>query len=102
MAALSHTKTTPMIQMGDRVMQSFRITAVGTAAADEWIATGFSKIDAVIGVVLHGADGGAETPNFVLNAQGTANTEGAEPGDLGIEILDAATNDVEVTVIGIR
>jgi hypothetical protein len=98
MAVVAHTELTKKLPVGDRVMQTFRTSALGTAAADEWIATGLSWIDAVVGAVVIGTVGGLSTPNFLKNALGTGGA--ASAGMLGIEVIDAGTNIVEVTVIG--
>jgi hypothetical protein len=100
MAVLTVTEVTNRLPVGDKFMKTFRTSALGTNATDEWIATGLSWIDAVVGAVIDGIEGDEETLNFVKNAQGTAATAGANPGDLGIEANEAATNVVEVTVLG--
>ncbi len=55
MAALTTTQQTLRLPIGDRVMQTFRATL--NASPDqttEWIATGFTLIDAVFGAVVIG------------------------------------------------
>ena len=100
MAVVAHTKTTKRLPVGDRVQQTFRTSALGTAAADEWIATGLSFIEAVVGFAVLGATTSTVALAFEKNAQGTGVAGGTNPGDLGIETTDAGINDVEVTVIG--
>lgn len=100
MAAVSVTEVTKRLPVGDRVMQTFRTSALGDNSATEWIATGLSWIDAVVGVVPIGTAPFANTPSFVKNAQGTGVTAGTNPGDLGIEVEAAGDNALEVTVIG--
>jgi hypothetical protein len=82
-------------------MQTYRTSALGTAAADEWIATGLSWIDCVVGSAVIGATTSTVDNAFQLNAQGTGVTEGTNAGDLGVEVTDAGINVIEVTVIGI-
>ena len=101
MAVLGITKVTARIPVGNRVMQTFRTSALGTGSATEWIATGFSSIDAIVGQAVLGTSGDVITPNFVINAQGTGVAAGVNPGDLGLEVSEAGTNAVLVTVIGI-
>lgn len=101
MAVVASTKQTSRIPVGDRVMQTFRTSALGDNAADEWIATGLSLIDAVVGFAALGTAPFTHAPTFVKNAQGTGVTAGTNPGDLGIEVEAAADNVIEVTVIGI-
>jgi len=100
MAAVAHTEVTKRLPVGDRVMQTFRTSALGTAAADEWIATGLSWIDAVVGLVVIGATTSTVQNSVVKNARGTGVAAGTNAGDLGIEVTDAGINVVEVTVIG--
>jgi hypothetical protein len=100
MAVLAHTEPVLRLPVGDRIMLTFRITAPGTGAADEWIKTGLSVIDAVVGCVVIGSATAAEAPAFVLNAQGTGETAGSSLGDLGFETTGATPNTFEITVIG--
>lgn len=105
MAVLAHTEVTKRLPIGDRVLQVFRVTP-GAAAADEWIATGLSWVDAVLGVTVKGATPWADTStsadpvgyNAVYNANGTGQSEGSTSGSVGIEIPTSKT--VDVTVIG--
>lgn len=101
MAAVSTTQVTHRLPVGDRVMQTFRTSALADNSASEWIATGLSWIEAVVGVVPIGTAPFANAPSFVKNAQGTGVSAGTNPGDLGIEVEAAADNVLEVTVIGI-
>lgn len=101
MAALTGTAKTARIPVGDRVMQTFRLSAIGDNAADEYIVTGLSWIDCVVGFAGSGTAPWANVPLFVINAQGTGQTEGDHPGDLGLEVEAATDNDLTVTVIGI-
>ena len=106
MAALTATKVTERLPVGNRAMQTFQVTTTAAAAA-EWVPTGFSWIDAVveggvIGATPHtdvGASADPVSPNYVLNAQGTGAASGPSAGDLGIETPTAKT--VQITVIGI-
>ena len=81
-----------------------RTSALGTGAADEYIAAaslGMSFIHAVVGFSVLGATTSTVSPSFELNARGTGVAEGTNDGDLGIESTDATINDVLVTVLGI-
>lgn len=109
MAALSATVVGHRLPLGDRVVKTLSVAAIGTAAADEYITTGLSWIDTVVGYTVYGTAGEVITAhtgtvgvgaNFVLNAAGTGQTAGTTPGALGIEIADAAANSLHVTVIG--
>ncbi len=95
MAALSQTKVGFRTPVGSYVEQTFKVTT-GAGAADEWIATGFKKIIAVVGVAIIGTAGAAATMVFQKNARGTGVSEDTNPGDLGIENASAVA--VEVTV----
>ncbi len=96
MAALTTTVLTNRLPVGNLYMQSFRATA-GAAAADEWIVTGFSWIEAIVGHATIGAtDLGM---NFTKNARGTGVTEGTNAGDLGVEQVTGSAV-FEVTVLG--
>jgi len=96
MAVLSHAAVTERLQIGNYAVQTFRATA-GAAAADEWIATGFTTIVAVLGYAVLGAtDKGM---NFQPNARGTGVTEGTNPGDLGCEQVTGSA-EFQVTVLG--
>lgn len=99
MAALTRTELVKRFTLGDRVLQTFRATSGGGAnAADEWIDTGLSFIDAVVGVSVIGTATGV-THAVVKNANGTGVTAGTNPGNLGVE-FSGATATFEVTVIG--
>lgn len=109
MAVLAVSQSSKRLPLGDRVLQTFRTSAIGAAAADEWIDTELSFIDAVLGYVALGAAGEVITvhtgtvgvgANFVKNANGTGVAEGANPGSLGIEVAEGSTNVIEVTVLG--
>lgn len=95
MAALSATQLGNRKPVGDVIEETWKATT-GVAAADEWIATGLSEIESVVGAVVNGA--ATSGLNFLLNAQGTGETEDDDPGDLGIE-AEAAV-EVIVTVRG--
>jgi hypothetical protein len=101
MAVLTHTELTARLPVGDRVMQSYSIAAAGDNAADEWIATGLTHIEAVVGCAPIGAAPFLAAPSFQMNARGTGVTVGANPGDLGVEVEAAGDNTLQVTVIGI-
>lgn len=100
MAAVAKTEVTKRLPVGDRVILVLRTSALGTDAADEWIPTGLSYIDAVIGAASLGATLALTPPGFVLNAKGTGQTEDTSPGDLGIEVGEAGENVWQITVLG--
>ena len=78
-------------------MKRFTFTVANTAAADEFINTGFSTITGVVGGVnVRGVTKGST--NYVLNALGTGQTAGTTNGVLGVESDVAAVH--EVCVIG--
>lgn len=78
-------------------LKRFTFTVANTAAADEWIVTGFATIIGVYGSIgVRGPTKGST--NYVLNAQGTGQTAGTTPGVLGVESDVAAVH--EVVVIG--
>lgn len=85
-----------MVLPDGRVIRFLRGTAGGADATDEWLVSGLHKIQALIG----GSELGAApaTVNFVLNAEGTAATEDANPGALAVEA--AGANVITATVIG--
>lgn len=101
MAVLTVTEVTDRLPVGNLVQKTFRTSALGTAAADEWIATGLSWIKAVVGLVVIGATTSTVALAVTKNAQGTGTAEGTNPGDLGIESTDAGIDVVEVTVLGL-
>lgn len=102
MSVVAHTKETLRIPVGDRTMVTIRCSGiVAEDAGDEWLQTGLSWIDAVVGYVLIGATTSTESFTFVKNAKGTDETAGTagHEGCLGFE----TTVDVDVfdvTVIG--
>jgi hypothetical protein len=102
MAAIASTDLTDRLPIGNRVLKTLQLSAAtGAASATEWVVSGLSQIDAVVGAVLDGtaaADTGEFT--FVLNAQGTGVAANTNPGDLGVETL-LATTGLVVTIIGI-
>ena len=100
MAAVAHTRLTKMLPVGDRVMQTYLTSALGTASGTEWIATGLSHIDRVLGVVVKGTTVSTVEPSVHMNARGTDVAEGTNEGDLGIETTDAGINVLEITVLG--
>ena len=95
MAALTATRVTDRLPVGNLFMQTFRTTP-GSAAADEWIVTGFQTVLAVVGFSPLGAT--LASMNFVLNARGTGVTENTNQGDLGVE--SSTTGQFLVTVLG--
>lgn len=101
MAVLTVTEVTDRLPVGNLVQKTFRTSALGTAAADEWIATGLSWIKAVVGLVVIGATTSTVSLSVTKNAQGTGVAEGTNAGDLGIESTDAGIDVVEVTVLGL-
>lgn len=96
MAALTTSKLGDVkMSLGRWFVKAFSVTT-GAAAADEWIATGFSRVEAVLGHAVQGTtDRGV---NFVLNARGTGVAAETNAGDLGIEATGAVT--VHVLVLG--
>lgn len=54
MSVLSKTEITKRLPLGDRVLQSFRVTTGSADATAEWLATGFSEILGVIGFAVKG------------------------------------------------
>ena len=95
MAALTATKVTDREPVGNLFMQTFRATP-GSAAADEYILTGFQTVLAVVGFAPMGAT--LASMNFVLNALGTGQTENTTQGALGVE--SSTTGQFQVTVLG--
>lgn len=96
MAKLTATVVTDRLPVGNLFMQTFRATP-GAAAADEWIEPpGFMDIVAVVGFAPLGAT--LASMNFVLNAQGTGQTENTTRGALGVE--SSTTGQFLVTVLG--
>jgi hypothetical protein len=86
-----------------QVEVTVRTVALGTAAADEWIAAatlGLSFIDSIVGCAVIGATTSTVALAFTKNAQGTGVAEGTNVGDLGIESTDAGINVVEITLRG--
>jgi hypothetical protein len=100
MAVLTVTEPVKRLCVGDKILKTFRTSALGTASAVEWISTGLSWIDAVIGIAVIGTTTSTVALAVTKNAQGTGVAEGTNPGDLGIESTDAGINVVEVTVLG--
>lgn len=98
MAALTATKVGDRLPQGRYVQQTFNVTVVNAAAADEWFATGFKSIVAVLGFCALGT-AAAPAANFVKNAQGTGVAAGTNQGDLGIEAAAGAV--FEVTVLAL-
>jgi hypothetical protein len=103
MAAIAGTVVVGRQPLGQYELVVIRTSAIGTAAADEWVAAatiGCSYIRAIIGSVVIGATtstvGGG---SFMKNAQGTGVAEGTNPGDLGVESTDAAINVLEITLL---
>jgi hypothetical protein len=89
-----------MLPIGDKVLLTVRTSALGTAQATEWIATGLQWIDRVLGVTVIGDTVSTVEPSVQLNAQGTGVAEGTNAGDLGVETTDAGINVLEITVLG--
>lgn len=110
MAVVAHTEVTKKLPVGDRVQQTFSVLSadITAKAANEWIATGLSWIDTVVGITCFGTLPWSDTATtvdpvdaiFLLNAQGTGGTAGNNPGDLGIELPTATPVSVHITVIG--
>jgi hypothetical protein len=99
MAALARTDVHRPLPVGDRMQRTFRVTVSNLAAADEWVPTGLSFIDAIIGWAAIGQAGIPDAPVFRKNAQGTGVAEGTNGGDLAIEVVTTA-GTFEVTVLG--
>jgi hypothetical protein len=104
MAAVAATKQVGPLPIGDKYLVTVRTSALGTGAVDEYIAAssiGLSWIDAIVGAVIIDDDVVTAPAQCAKNSRGsTISGEGSYPGDLGIEVTDAATNIVEITVIG--
>lgn len=98
MAALSPTFLTARIPAGNLLDVTFRVAITNTGSADEWVVTGLSSIEAIVGFAVIGTVGVAITPNFRKNANGTGVAEGTNPGNLALECAALAT--LEVTVRG--
>lgn len=81
MAALSKTDLTKRLTVGDRVMQSFRATSGTAGNATEWIATGLSDIDAVVGMVPTGTTAVSGSENTPAQATGTVTFTGVPTAD---------------------
>ena len=78
-------------------IRRFTFTVANTAAADEWINTGFETVIGVLGGVnVRGVTKGST--NYVLNAKGTGQAVDSTLGVLGVESDVAAVH--EVVVIG--
>ncbi len=106
MAALTPTYKTGKLPVGHKVVRTIRASITSDAAADEWIDTGLTELDGIIGWAFIGqvapTQAGAaalEVPVFRLNAQGTGVAEGTNGGDLAVEIASGDVT-IEVTVIG--
>lgn len=100
MAALTRVDEVKTLPIGDRVLKVVRATSgAGANAADEWIDTGLSTIDAVVSIQVLGTATGV-TSTAVRNARGTGVATGVNPGDLGVE-FSAATTLFSATVLGI-
>jgi len=100
MAALTRTEIVKRFPLGDRSLRTIRATSgAGANPADEYIVTGLSYIDAIVGWAVVGTDPTTAPAVFKKNARGTGVTEGTNRGDLGVEF--GGTGIVfEVTVIG--
>lgn len=109
MAALTPTYLTGKLPIGRRVIRVIRFTISNANAPDEWIDTGLSWIDGVIGcvAVARTADD-AETPGFKKNCGATDGTADGTQGDEntatagagGILAVEGNAGAWEVTVIG--
>lgn len=100
MAALTNNQTNTEVQRvpaGRFWDKTFRVTT-GAAQATDWIVTGFTSIDTVVGFIVHGTTPLDTGTTFELNARGTGVAEDTNHGDLGIET--EAAEDVTVTVRG--
>jgi len=82
---------------GGKVTKTFRATT-GANADDEYIVTGLSKIDTILGWSPIGTTPAALTIVFVKNARGANIGEDVNAGDLGVKSTGALA--FEVTVIG--
>lgn len=80
---------------GQYEMVTYEVTGAGNAAADEWIVVG-DEVIAVVGYATIGTDDLGL--NFVLNAEGTGETEGTTRGALGIE-ASGGSGVFHVTVV---
>jgi hydrogenase maturation factor len=102
MAAVAGTVVVERQPMGQYEMVVVRTSALGTAAANEWIAAKTlraGRIVAILGCVGIGATALTGHPNFTKNAQGTGVAEGTNMGDLGVEVVGAGDNVLEITLL---
>ena len=95
MAALTATQIGNREVLGDRTRLQFTATIANAAAADEWIATGMTKL---LSAQVQTTGTTTSGINVVLNARGTGVAAGTNLGDLGIE--GVAGCGVIVTVEG--
>lgn len=77
MAALTNSELIKRMPLGDRVLKTFRVTITTAGAADEFIDTGLSHIDAVLGYSPIGtsATGTAATGSVIFSATNPTETE---------------------------
>lgn len=110
MAALTATYKTGKLPVGHKVIRVIECTP-GAASGDEWVDTGLSWIDAVLGCTFVSTAANPASPTvttatagpepvFVLNSQGTDAADTDSGGDLGIEMNAGGTQVIQVTVIG--
>lgn len=97
MAVLTLTKVTARLPVGDRVMETGRFTIANANAEDEWLPTGLTTIDAIVGIIAIGQADITELPAARKNAQGTVAAENSSHGDLAIE---GNAGTYEITYIG--
>jgi hypothetical protein len=101
MAALTPTHIGRPKPLGDRMVRTIRFTIANANAADEWIVTGLSWVDAVLGIIVTGTGVENDVPTYLRNCQGTGQTEDTQ-ADGGKLAIEGAAGTWEVTVIGKR
>ncbi len=90
MAALTRTDVTRRLPLGDRVIQTFRVTTGTASNSTEWIATGFSNIIAVQGFAVKGTTGVTDAIPSVTAAVAAT-----------LDFTYTGVNDLTVTIDGI-
>lgn len=97
MAVLSSAHVSRRLPLGDRILKSFRATTGSAAAANEWIRTGLSRIDAILGVNVIGQSAGAATGAPVA-ATATLDMTGDTPADANTVTIDGYVYTLKTTI----
>ena len=99
MADLTATLEIPPIPVPNSnfVQVTLRSGVTGIAQTDEFIVTGYTNVQAVLSAVPIGT--AAVGVSVVPNSDGSATTEGDDPGHIAIETSAAATGGVLVTAL---